>query len=114
MDRNLALVREWEHLYNTDRNRLFDSLYAAECRVVYNGVLEFDGREALRAYQAQVDEHAPHRALSVKHVHATGDIVVVETLVFLEPAAPVLGACVVLTFRDGEIVEDRTYAPTGA
>ncbi|SEP38383.1 nuclear transport factor 2 family protein [Amycolatopsis saalfeldensis] len=111
---NLALVREWERLYNTDRNLLFDTLYAAECRVVYNGVSEFDGREALREYQAQVDEHAPRRKLAVERVHAAGDIVVVETVVRLDPAAAALGACVVLTIRDGKIVEDRTYAPAGA
>lgn len=40
MDRNLAVVREWEHLCNTCRNLLFDTQYAAECRVVYGGVLE--------------------------------------------------------------------------
>ena len=111
-ERNLALIRGWERLYNTDRNKLLDVLYAVDCRVVYNGGMEINGRETLREHQARTDEHAPHRELAVERVHAVGDTVVVETAVRMGHATTAFGACVVLTFRDGKIIEDHTYADT--
>ena len=111
-ERNLALVRDWERLYNTDRNKLLDALYAVDCRVVYNGVVEINGRETLREHQVRTDEHAPHRELAVERVHAIGDTVVVEFVVHMDHAKSAFGACVVLTFRDGKIIEDHTYADT--
>ena len=108
-NRHLALVQDWARLYNTDRDRLVDTLYAPNCRVVYNGTLEVLGRQALREFQSRADEHAPHRRVVIDRTHATGDTVVLETVVHID-SATARHSCVVLTFRDGVIVEDHTYA----
>lgn len=109
--RNLATARRWAELMN-DADRLVDECYAEDTVARAMGFpAVIRGREQMRAGTRAAVQAAPRRYLRVDHMHAAGDVVVVEAAL----RDPDRGAdwetqfCAVLTFRDGLIVDDRSY-----
>ncbi len=105
---NLALAERWAELFNNDVDALIDELYDPECTVLGARL----GHDRLRAFEQRVLAAAPRRAARVHAMHASGDVVVVEG-VLVDPdqgADWKLPFCAVLTWCDGRIVNDNTYA----
>jgi len=107
-ERNLALAQQWADAFNNDVEKLVTELYAPEC--VFSGV-EF-GHDRMLRFERRVLKVAPNRSMRVENTHAAGDVVTVEA-VLLDPdrgADWKLPFCAVLTWRDGKVVSDNTYA----
>jgi len=105
---NVALAAPWADAINNDLERLITELYAPDCLV--NGFVF--GPDKLRRFEHRVLAAAPQRAVRVDRTHAVGDVVAVEG-VLLDPdqgADWQLPFCAVLTWRDGKVVSDNTYA----
>jgi ketosteroid isomerase-like protein len=108
IESNLALAEQWAQAFNSDVEKLISELYAPECR--FTGVVL--GHERLLRFERRVLAAAPNRSMRVETTHAVGDVVVVEG-VLLDPdkgADWKLPFCAVLTWRDGKVVNDNTYA----
>jgi hypothetical protein len=106
--RNLELVAQWADAFNDDLERLITELYAPDCLV--NGFVF--GQDRFRKFEQRVLAAAPKRTVRVDRTHAVGDVVAVEG-VLLDPdqgADWQLPFCAVLTWRDGKVVSDNTYA----
>jgi hypothetical protein len=107
-ERNLALAEQWAEAFNNDVEKLIVGLYAPDC--LFSGV-EY-GHERMLRFERRVLAAAPHRLIRVEKTHAVGDVVTVEG-VLLDPdqgAEWKLPFCAVLTWRDGKVVSDNTYA----
>lgn len=106
--KNLALADQWVQDFNTNVDRLITELYAPDC--LFSGV-EY-GHERLLRFERRVLAAAPNRSIRLDKKHAVGDVVTVEG-VLLDPdrgAEWKLPFCAVLTWRDGKVVSDNTYA----
>ena len=109
---NLEVVKRWTETYNDDIAALVTEVYAENCRVssVLGGAV-VEGRARFRKLEERVLKVAPRRRIRVDRTHAVGDVVVVEATL-LDPdrgddwKSPF---CAILTFKDGKVVEDRTY-----
>lgn len=111
-ERNVETVRRWEQLYNESHEQLVDECYAAdlEARAMgLPGVIR--GREQMRQGAGEVLRVAPRRRMRVDRIHPSGNVVVVEAVLLDPDRGPDWQSpfCSVLTFRDGKIVDDRTY-----
>jgi ketosteroid isomerase-like protein len=105
---DVGLVGRWAETYNTDVERMITELYAPDC--TFSGVQL--GHEKLRKFELRVLAAAPRRTIRVEQTHSVGDVVTVEG-VLLDPDRGDewrLPFCAVLTWRDGKIVRDNTYA----
>ena len=110
--RNLEVVKHWERTYNDDIERMVNECYAENCRVraAFGGDAS-EGHALLLKLERQVSKAAPRRKMRVEHTYAVGDVVVVEATLF-DPdrgndwKSPF---CAILTFKDGQIIEDCTY-----
>jgi hypothetical protein len=108
IERNLALAEQWVEAFNTDVEKLITELYAPDC--LFSGVAL--GHEKMVRFERRVLAAAPHRSIRLDKAHAAGDVVTVEG-VLLDPdkgAEWKLPFCAVLTWRDGKVVSDNTYA----
>jgi ketosteroid isomerase-like protein len=107
---NIELVKRWEETYNSaDAEHFVRECYTPDC-VLNDGFLR--GHEQFIKVEKAVLAAAPKRRIRTEHAHATGNVVVVEATL-LDPAQGPdwkLPFCSVLTFRDGKIASDRTYA----
>jgi ketosteroid isomerase-like protein len=119
-ERNYNVSVLWEQTYNDDVERMCDECYAEDCEVINMATGEvLKGREELRALERAVSRAFPSRRMKVVRRIAAGDTVVVEAAAagLAEGQAAETsrgGSCVVLTFRDGKIVSDHTYADSSA
>jgi hypothetical protein len=107
-ERNLALAEQWAEAFNNDVEKLITELYAPDC--LFSGV-EF-GHDRMLRFERRVLAAAPKRSMRIENTHAVGDVVTVEA-VLLDPdrgADWKLPFCAVLTWRDGKVVSDNTYA----
>jgi hypothetical protein len=107
-ERNLALAEQWAQAFNSDVEKLINELYSPDC--LFSGV-QF-GHEKLLRFERRVPAAAPNRTIRVDRKHAVGDVVTVEA-VLVDPdrgADWKLPFCAVLTWRDGKVVSDNTYA----
>ena len=106
---NLEAARRYEHLYNTDIERFVRECYTPDCEI--NGG-DVRGHEGLLATERRVLAAAPRRRMRVERTHAVGGVVVVEAVLLDPDQRPgwKLPLCAVLTFRDGKIAVDWTYA----
>jgi ketosteroid isomerase-like protein len=105
---NLAIVERWAQLFNTDIEALVHELYAPDALLA--GVVM--GPEKLLKFERRVLAAAPQRTIRVDRTHAVDDVVAVEG-VLVDPdqgADWTLPYCAVLTFAEGRIVRDDTYA----
>ena len=105
---SVDLAARWAELFNSDVDALIDELYDPECTVLGARL----GHDRLRAFEQRVLAAAPRRSAAFDAMHASGDVVVVEG-VLIDPdqgADWKLPFCAVLTWRDGRIVSDNTYA----
>lgn len=105
---NVALVQRWAALFNDDVEQLVTELYAPDC--VVNGAPL--GHEKMLRFERRVQAAAPRRTIRLDRTHAVGDVVAVEGAL-LDPdqgADWTLPFCAVLTWRDGRIASDNTYA----
>jgi ketosteroid isomerase-like protein len=121
---NYEATEVWERLFNEDVERMCDECYAPDCVVssMADGQTLL-GREHLRqAEQAQLAAF-PDRRLAITNRIVAGDTVVAEgtwsgthadqttgAIAATEPTS--MNVCIVLTFRNGLIVSDHTYAPS--
>lgn len=110
--RNLEVVKHWAETYNHDVERFVPDCYAENCIAasMLSGA-KIEGRSRFLKLEHRVLKVAPRRNIRIDHTHAAGDVVVVEATLFdpdqgVEWQSPF---CAVLTFKDGQIVEDRTY-----
>ena len=108
-ERNLALVDQWEALYNTDVERFVHECYTSDCEV--NGGF-IRGYEQFVQVEKNVLRAAPKRTMRVDRRYATGNVVIVEAVLLNPDQGPDwnLPFCAVLTCRDGKIATDWTYA----
>ena len=70
------------------------------------------GHEKVRKFELRVLAAEPRRTIHVEQTHSAGDVVTVEG-VLLDPDRGDewrLPFCAVLTWRDGKVVRDNTYA----
>ena len=107
--RNLAVAKQYELLYNTDIKRFVHECYTPDC-VVNGGMIR--GYEQFDQVEAKVLRAAPKRTMRVDRTYPSGNAVIVEA-VLLDPdqgADWQLPFCAVLTCRDGKIATDWTYA----
>ena len=109
---NLEVVKLWAETYNNDVDRMVNECYAENCEVssMFGGAI-IEGRPRFLKLEQRVVKVAPRRNIRLDRTHAVGNVVVVEATLFdpdqgdewLSPF------CAILTFKDGRIVEDRTY-----
>ena len=107
--RNLAVAKQYELLYNTDIKRFVQECYTSDCEV--NGGM-IRGHEQFVQVEDKVLRAAPKRKMRVDRTYPVGNVVIVEA-VLLDPdqgADWQLPFCAVLTCRDGKIATDWTYA----
>ena len=107
--RNLAVAKQYELLYNTDIKRFVHECYTPDC-VVNGGLIR--GYEQFVQVEEKVLRAAPKRTMRVDRTYPSGNAVIVEA-VLLDPdqgADWQLPFCAVLTCRDGKIATDWTYA----
>ena len=107
--RNLAVAKQYELLYNTDIKRFVHECYTSDCEV--NGGM-IRGHEQFVQVEDKVLRAAPKRKMRVDRTYPVGNAVIVEA-VLLDPdqgADWQLPFCAVLTCRDGKIMTDWTYA----
>jgi predicted SnoaL-like aldol condensation-catalyzing enzyme len=105
---NVALAEQWAQTFNSDVETLISDLYSPEC--LFTGVKL--GHDKLLRFERRVLAAAPRREIRIDKTHAIGDVVTVEG-VLLDPdqgADWKLPFCAVLTWRDGKVVSDNTYA----
>jgi len=109
---NLALAQRWMHYYNDDVTRMVNDCYAPDCKVYPMGMGCFEGQAALQKVEDAVLAKAPKRRFDIERAHASGDVVCVEAILrdADQGAEWSLPFIAVLTFRNGHIVTDRTYA----
>ena len=110
--RNLALAKQYEELYNTDVERFVRECYAPDYTVYAMGGASYGGYERFVEIEQSVLRAAPQRKMRVERLHAAGEVVVVEAVI-VDPERGSdwqLPFCAVLTCREGKIVTDRTYA----
>ena len=110
-ERNLAVAERWVETYNDDVERMVDECYAPDCEVQSMATGEvLRGREELRALERAVSALMPGRRMTVRRAIPAGDTVVMEVSAAGIETGGASDACVVLTFRDGLIISDHTYA----
>jgi ketosteroid isomerase-like protein len=111
-ERNLEVVKRWAETYNNDVDLMVSECYAENCSAASMlGGSKIEGHSPFRKLERRVLKAAPKRKIRLEHTHAAGDVVVVEATL-LDPDqgdAWQSPFCAVLTFKDGKIVEDRTY-----
>ena len=106
--RNLDVAQQYEDFYNTDIEQ-FVQIYTEDC--IINGRIN-QGRDELlqneRAYLAS----APRRTMRIGQKYAVGDVVIVLGVILDPDREPDWNVpfCAVLTFHDGKIALDWTYA----
>jgi len=110
--RNLEVVKLWAETYNNDVDRMVNECYAENCRVssIFGGAI-IEGRLRFLKLERRVVKVAPRRNIRIERTHAVGDVVVVEATLFDPDQGDEWRSpfCAILTFKDGRIVEDRTY-----
>jgi hypothetical protein len=82
--RNLAVAKQYEELYNTDIERFVRECYTPDCDVYAMGGGTIRGHEQFVQIEQSVLRAAPQRRMRVDRTHAVGDVVVVEA-VLLDP-----------------------------
>jgi ketosteroid isomerase-like protein len=111
-ERNVEIVKRWAEMYNHDVERFVQECYAENCSAASMlGGSKIEGHPPFRKLEQRVLKAAPRRSIRLDHTHAAGEVVVVEATL-LDPDqgdAWQSPFCAVLTFKDGKIVEDRTY-----
>jgi ketosteroid isomerase-like protein len=110
--RNLEVVKHWAETYNHDVERFVPDCYAENCSAasMLSGA-KIEGRSRFLKLERRVLKLAPRRNIRIDHTHAAGDVVVVEATLFDPDQGDEWQSpfCAVLTFKAGQIVEDRTY-----
>ena len=110
--RNLEVVKLWAETYNNDVDRMVNECYAENCKVssMFGGAI-IEGRPRFLKLEQRVVKVAPRRNIRLKRTHAVGNVVVVEATLFDPDQGDQWQSpfCAILTFKDGRIVEDRTY-----
>ena len=106
----LALVRHWEHTYNTDVDRLVHECYAPDAHLCFN-MAEVRGHAQLLRVCRGVSAACPTRRMRVDQVHFSGTQTVILEAAILDLAQPAFYSpfCTILTVESGRIVQDRTY-----
>ena len=110
--RNLEVVKLWAETYNNDVDRMVNECYAENCKVssMFGGAI-IEGRPRFLKLEQRVVKVAPRRNIRLERTHAVGNVVVVEAVLFDPDQGDEWQSpfCAILTFKDGRIVEDRTY-----
>jgi ketosteroid isomerase-like protein len=110
--RNLEIAKHWAETYNNDVERMVSECYAENCSAasMLSGA-KIQGHSPFLKLERRVLKAAPRRKIRLDHIHATGDVVVVEATLFDPDQGDAWQSpfCAVLTFKDGKIIEDRTY-----
>ena len=110
--RNLEVVKLWAETYNNDVDRMVNECYAENCKVssMFGGAI-IEGRPRFLKLEQRVVKVAPRRNIRLERTHAVGNVVVVEATLFDPDQGDEWQSpfCAILTFKDGRIVEDRTY-----
>ena len=111
-ERNLEVVKRWAEMYNHDVERFVRECYAENCSAASMlGGSKIEGHSPFLKLEQRVLKAAPRRNIRLQHTHAAGNVVVVEATLFDPDQGDEWKSpfCAVLTFKDGKIIEDRTY-----
>jgi ketosteroid isomerase-like protein len=105
---NVERVKVWAETFNHDIERMVREVYAPDARL--GGVVM--GPEKFLRFERRVLDAAPKRTMRIERTHAVDDVVAVEAVLVDPDQGPDwnIPFCAVLTFRDGRIVSDQTYA----
>lgn len=108
--KTLEGVERYMHLYNTDIERFVPECYTDDY-VLYVAGGEFHGYDQFLKIECGIKKAVPGRRMAIDKLHLVGDTTVVLEMIILDTARPdwFEPLCVILDFRDGKIVEDRSY-----
>lgn len=107
---NLDRAKLWTKYWNEDVDRMVNESYGenAVIQSFMTGQI-YKGRDELRVFEYEMLKTAPKRWMEPLRYIASDDTVVAEILVHGFGEHP-RHCCVILTFKDGFIVSDHTYA----
>jgi ketosteroid isomerase-like protein len=118
-ERNLALVHQWQELYNTPGmvDRIIDTLYADECEVLaplyrMYFVKRGQSKELWRSFEREVEKGLQSRKMEITSIVAQGDQVALEAVVRMKSKDGKRFKSAIsafLTFENSRIVTDHTY-----
>jgi cyclopropane fatty-acyl-phospholipid synthase-like methyltransferase/ketosteroid isomerase-like protein len=110
---NLAAVKKWAELFNTDPQRMIDECYAPDADILAPEELHITDAETFHEMEKAALEAMPDRKSEIRHTFALGDTVVIEGLMTgtnRGNGRPLsVRWCSILVFEDGLIKNDRTY-----
>ncbi|MEU2718559.1 nuclear transport factor 2 family protein [Streptomyces sp. NPDC007205] len=105
-----AAVQRWAYLYNTDVHRMIDECYAESFHVLCPGLLEITDKAHFHEIEQAVLDADSTRRLHLTDVVAADDRVVVECVLRGGGTRQwETFCCAILTFKDGQIINDHTY-----
>ena len=106
----LKVILHWQETYNTDVDKMILDCYAPDADVYFTGASAHGHAQFIRLEKAIVDA-APGRKMRIDRVLFAGDDTAIVEAVVLDSARPDYFSpwCAILTFRNGKIVQDRTY-----
>ena len=111
-ERNLEVVKRWAETYNHDVDRMVLECYAENCTATsVLGGAKVEGHPRFLKLEQHILKAAPRRWMRLDSTYAAGDVVVVEATLFDPDQGDQWQSpfCAVLRFKEGRIVEDRTY-----
>ncbi|NWL10291.1 hypothetical protein DM793_03100 [Paenarthrobacter nitroguajacolicus] len=110
----LEVVRKYEDYYNTDMQRCIREVYAADCNVHgvdIGGHRHMAGTQQFLDSEARIQQLSPNRTIKVLRTRVAEDIVIVDGVVTSDDRPGwSLPYRSLLTIKDGQIVEDWTFA----
>lgn len=114
---NRRTIDNWLRHYNEGRlHELIVECYAPSFVLRIMGGPTITRYDDFLAFEKSVVALAPRRRLTLDHVHACGDRVLVLEAVLRDPDRDPewqLPWCTVMTFDEGKIIEDRNYLDFG-
>lgn len=106
----LKVVDRWRDTYNNEVEKMILETYDKDASVNFTGG-SVQGQEQFMRLEKAIVAAAPGRRMRIDHVHFIGDDTTVVEAVILDTARPDYFSpwCALLSFRNGKIVQDRTY-----
>lgn len=106
----LKVVDRWQETYNNEVEKMILETYDKDANVNFTGG-SVQGHEQFMRLEKAIVAAAPGRRMRIDRVQFIGDDTSVVEAVILDTARPDFFSpwCALLTFRNGKIVQDRTY-----
>lgn len=106
----LKVIDHWRETYNSDPDKMILDTYAQDATVTFTGA-SVAGHDQFLALERAIKKAAPGRAMRIDRVLFIDDRTAVVEATELDSARPEFYSpwCALLSFKDGKIVQDRTY-----